>query len=174
MSAYAQPTATSEQVAKNLVKVGGEKLTVAVLNAKRSDHLLIRGRGHLVKANDILKEVSKLTKTLTPNLAWKIVSGLNSIMDGLAEINKQRRQGETELRGKVPQMADRIYIYGVGMETRRKLVMWSEINYPHHSRLIDVNDTYNISTQVPTASSAVLTEDNITTPVPDLLLKRFD
>lgn len=158
-----------EEVAKNLAKIGSEKLTAAVLDAERSDHRFLLGRRQLSKVDNILGEVlklgevSELIESLAPDLAQKIVlciasigDQVSSIIDELEQIEMQREQGEKELRRRFPRMADRIYTHGNSMEPPHQLKLWSLISYIPHARLIDVEDQYDASIRVPAIYPALL------------------
>ena len=169
MSTSTPSNMTMEEVAENLAKIGSEKLTAAVLNAERSDHLLTLERSQLLKFGNILEGLLKLGELLklieTPDLnlfrriAWcmySISNGVSSIADEQERIQMQRTQGESELRRKFPRMADRIYTHGDGMKPPHQLKLWSLISHIPHARLIDVDDQYDASTQVPAIYPALL------------------
>lgn len=74
------------------------KLTAAVLNAERSDHLLIRGRGQLLEDEKLFRELSNVINVLVSDLAEKTSLRLGDITHELKRIEQQRRQGETKLQ----------------------------------------------------------------------------
>lgn len=131
------------------------KLTAAVLNAERSDHLLIRGRGQLLEDEKLFRELSNVINVLISDLAEKTPLRLGDITHELKRIEQQRRQGETKLQDHLS-MVESIYTYGDELEIPKELRLWSIVTHIPHARLIDVHDRYDASVQIPAAYPTLL------------------